>query len=144
MPDDNRAVLFAAVDAWNAGDFERYLELYDAAVVHHGLAPQPFDHDANRGFYAALRAAFPGAELTVDDTIAEGDQLAARFHLTGEHQGPFLGVPATGRPFRLEAQTIMRFRDGRVVERWTTGDLLGLMVQLGAVPPPGGGAGDRG
>jgi hypothetical protein len=31
----------------------------------------------------------------------------------------------------------MRFRDGRVAERWTTGDLLGLLIQLGAIPAPG-------
>jgi hypothetical protein len=30
----------------------------------------------------------------------------------------------------------MRFRDGHVVERWTTADFLGLMVQLGAIPAP--------
>jgi hypothetical protein len=37
----------------------------------------------------------------------------------------------------LNGQTVT-FRDGRVVERWTTGDMLGLLTQLGASPPPGG------
>jgi hypothetical protein len=27
-------------------------------------------------------------------------------------------------------------RDGRCVERWSTADMYGLMVQLGAVPAP--------
>jgi predicted ester cyclase len=83
-------------------------------------------------------AAFPGCQLTVDDTIAEGDQLAVRFHLSGEHHGEIMGVPPTGRAFVLNGQTVLRFRDGRVVERWTTGDLLGLLIQLGAIPAPGG------
>ena len=139
MPaEENRATLTAAVEAWNAGDGEGYLALYDPAIVHHGLAPEPFDAAANRGFYEAMWAAFPGSQLVVDDTVAEGDKLAARFHLGGEHKGEFLGVPPTGRPFVLNGQTVMRFRDSRVVERWTTGDILGLMVQLGALPPPGG------
>jgi len=136
MSEVNRAALAAAVEAWNAGDGERYLELYDPAAVHRGLSPEPLDMGANRGFYEATWAAFPGSQLTVDDVVAEGDKLAARFHLSGEHHGDFMGVPATGRPFVLNGHTIMRFRDGRVVERWTTGDLLGLMVQLGALPPP--------
>jgi hypothetical protein len=49
-----------------------------------------------------------------------------------------MGVPPSGRAFVLNGQTAMRFRDARVVERWTTADLLGLLVQLGAVPAPGG------
>ncbi|HEV3401941.1 MAG TPA: ester cyclase [Acidimicrobiales bacterium] len=136
MSDDKRDVLAAAVDAWNAGDGEEYLKLYDPSIVHHGLAPEPFDQVANRGFYEALWVAFPGAQLNIDDTISEADRLALRFHLVGEHKGEFMGVPATGRAFRLNAQTIMRFRNGRVVERWTTGDTLGLLTQLGALPGP--------
>lgn len=137
MADEMRDALAAAVDAWNAGDLERYLELYDPSIVHHGLSPEPLDHGANRGFYEALWAAFRGAHLTLDDTIAEADRIAIRFRLAGEHTGEFMGVPGTGRAFVLNAQTIMRFRDGRVVERWTTGDLLGLLIQLGALPAPG-------
>ena len=137
MADGMRDALAAAVDAWNSGDGERYLELYDPAIAHHGLGPEPLDHRANRGFYEGLWAAFPGARLTIDDTVAEDDRLALRFHLAGEHRGEFMGVPATGRTFVLNAQTIMHFRDGRVVERWTTGDLLGLLTRLGALPAPG-------
>jgi steroid delta-isomerase-like uncharacterized protein len=133
----NKKVLAAAVDAWNADDSERYLELYGPSIVHHGLGPEPFDESANRRFYQVLWAAFPGAKLAVDDTIAEGDRLAVRFHLTGEHKGEFIGVPATGRPFVLNGHTIMAFRDGRVVERWTTSDLFGLLTQLGALPAVG-------
>lgn len=135
--ESNKKALAAAVEAWNAGDGDGYLTLYDPSTVHHGLGPEPFDQRANRGFYEAMWAAFPGAQLTIDDTVAEGDKLALRFHLAGEHKGEFMGVPATGRPFLLSGHTIMSFRDGRVIERWTTGDLLGLLTQLGAIPAPG-------
>jgi predicted ester cyclase len=136
--EQNRAALDTAVAAWNKGDGETYLKLYDPSVRHHGLGPEPFDQAANRAFYEGMWAAFPGSQLTIDDTIAEGDQLAVRFHVSGEHHGEFMGVPPTGREFVLVGQTAMRFRDGRVGERWTTVDLLGLMIQLGAVPVPGG------
>ncbi|GAA0941568.1 ester cyclase [Pseudonocardia zijingensis] len=135
--EQNRAVLSAAVAAWNKGDGETYLELYDPSVRHHGLGSVSFDQAANRAFYEGVWAAFPGSRLTIDDTIAEGDQLAVRFHLSGEHHGEFMGVPPTGRAVILNGQTAMRFRDGRVVERWTSSDLLGLMIQLGAIPAPG-------
>jgi predicted ester cyclase len=134
----NRAALDAAIAAWNSDDGETYLKIYDPSIRHYGLGPEPVDQAGNRAFYESLWTAFPGSRITIDDTIAEGDQLAARFRLTGEHHGNFMGVPATERPFVLTGQTILRFRDGRVVERWTTSDLLGLMMQLGAIPAPQG------
>jgi predicted ester cyclase len=48
-----------------------------------------------------------------------------------------MGVPASGRPYALDGITIMRFSGERVAERWSSADMLGLMIQLGAVPPPG-------
>ncbi len=134
VPDDKREVFAAAVDAWNGGDGDGYLALYDSSIVHHGVGPAPLDHQANRSFYEALWTAFPGSQLAIHDTVAEGDRLAIRFDLTGEHKGEFMGVPATERGIVLTGQTIMRFRDGRVVERWTTADLFGLLAQLGALP----------
>ena len=56
--------------------------------------------------------------------------------MPGEHRGDSMGVPGTGRPSVPEGITMMRFRRDRVVERWTSADFLGLMVQLGAVPAP--------
>jgi predicted ester cyclase len=138
MPaEQNRAAFDAAVAAWNKGDGETYLEVYDPSIQHHGLGPGPFDQAANRAFYESIWAAFPGSQLTVDDVITEGDQLAVRFHLNAEHHGEFMGVPPTGRAVVLHGQTVLRFGDGRVVERWTTADMLGLMIQLGAIPAPG-------
>jgi predicted ester cyclase len=101
-------------------------------------SPNTYDQAGNRAFYEAMWAAFPGSQIIIDDTLAEGDQLAARFHLNGAHSGEFMGVPPTGRTFVLNGQAVLRFRDGRVVERWTTSDLLGLLIQLGALRAPGG------
>lgn len=136
--EQNRAALDAAVAAWNKGDGDTYLKVYDPSARHHGLGPEPLEQAANRAFYETIWAAFPGSQLTIDGTIAEGDELAARFRLSGEHKGEFMGVPPTGRAVVLVGQTVIRFRDGRVVERWTTSDMLGLLIQLGAVPAPGG------
>jgi len=136
--EQNRVALDAAVAAWNTDDGETYLQVYDSSIRHHGLGPEPVDQAGNRAFYEAFWAAFPHSRLTVDDVLAEGDQLAVRFRLTGEHRGTFMGVAPTGRAFVLTGQTMLRFREGRVVERWTTSDLLGLLAQLGAVPAPGG------
>jgi predicted ester cyclase len=134
--EQNKEALATAVTAWNAGDGETYLALYDPSIQHHGLGPKPFDAAANRAFYQGMWAAFPGARLTIEDTVAEGDKLALRFNVSGQHEGEFMGVAPTGRPFVLNGQTVMLFRNGQVVQRWTTGDMLGLLTQLGAIPAP--------
>lgn len=136
--EQNRAALDAAAAAWNRDDHEGYLTVYDPAIRHHGPGPEPLDQEANRAFYETLWAAFPGIRLAFDDVVAEGDKLAVRFHLSGEHRGEFMGIPPTGRAIVLTGQTVLRFRDARIVERWTTADLLDLMVQLGVVPAPTG------
>ena len=53
------------------------------------------------------------------------------------HGGPFQGMPATGKPFTLPGITILRFADGGCCERWSQADFIGLLQQLGALPPPG-------
>jgi hypothetical protein len=57
--------------------------------------------------------------------------------MSGIHRGPFLGVPATNKPYVLPGITIMHFKGGNVIERWSTADMLGVLVQIGAFPPPG-------
>jgi predicted ester cyclase len=48
-----------------------------------------------------------------------------------------MGAPATGNDVALAITTILTMRDGKCVERWSTADMLGLLIQIGAVPPPG-------
>ena len=47
-----------------------------------------------------------------------------------------MGVAAPGRRITVEGISIDRIVDGKVVETWTSWDLLGLMQQLGVVPSP--------
>ena len=41
-----------------------------------------------------FRGAFPDLEITLDDVIAEGDEVAARSTLRGTHRGVLFGVAA--------------------------------------------------
>jgi predicted ester cyclase len=139
----NSDALNAAVTAWNAGDLDGYLTLYDESIRLHGYAPAPLDKAGVRAYYqmihnalTAVGAASPA--LRLEDVIEQGDRIAARFMLTGEHRGPFMDVPSTGRSIALPGITIMHFRDGRVTERWATADMLGLLAQIGAWSPSAG------
>ena len=135
--DTNLQALRRAIEAWNGGDLDAYLDLYDDGITLHGYSPQPMDKATVRGFYSMLFSAFPGSQLTIEEEIVDGDRMALRFTQRGTHSGVFLGILPTGTSFSMSGQTVLHFRDGRVIERWSTADMLSLLVQLGAVPPRG-------
>ena len=115
----------AIVDEIVAGDFVGYTPPQDV----HGP-------EGAKQFNMMLRGAFPDMQVMVEDQIAEGDKVATRWIARGTHQGEFMGVASTGKPFTINGITIFRIANGKLVEGWNRPDLLGLMMQLGAVPAP--------
>lgn len=82
----------------------------------------------------ACRAAFEHLNVTVEDMVAEGDKVAARFTARGIHKGSFMNLPSTGKPITMTGIEIFRIEDGKIAELWGEANLLGLMVQLGVIP----------
>jgi predicted ester cyclase len=132
----NLQVANAARESFSRGDIEGYLTtLYAPDVSAHFLPPgMPPGIEGLRLYYSAFHAAFPDAQLHFDEIVSEGDRLAIRFHLEMTHTGEFNGIPATHKRVSFEGTTIMRFVDGKVVERWSESDSLGMLQQLGVVP----------
>ena len=129
----NRRNTLAAVEAFNAGDLDRYLSSYAPDAVIHGLPEHhPPTLEGHRAFLVEMRGAIPDLRADVHTLIVEGDHSAARLTYTGTHRGTLQGVPATGRELRWEAMNFRRFDEaGRTVERWLLSDSIGLLHQLG-------------
>jgi predicted ester cyclase len=85
-----------------------------------------------------FHTAFPDLDVIVDDMIAEGDKVAAHWTARGTHQGPFLGVPVTGKRVAQTGIDTYRYVDGKIVEWWRNDDTLGLMQQFGGLQVPTG------
>ncbi|MCI0441064.1 MAG: ester cyclase [Chloroflexi bacterium] len=135
MPErDNKEILQRAIETLNRGDLEGYLRLYDSRVVLHGYQGVEPGIESVRQFYQGFTAAFSDLKVRLDDVLAEGDRVAARFTTTGTSTGPLMGMPPTGKQVTFGGITILRFAGGKCVERWSQSDFLGLMQQLGAVP----------
>jgi predicted ester cyclase len=128
--------LSTARDRWNAGDLDGYLRLYDDAIRLHGYSPEPLGKAEVRGFYEGIFAAFGPPTLEFHEVLTDGDAVTVRFTMSGTHVGEFMGVPATGRDVAVPGITILHFRGDTVVERFSQADMLGLLVQIGAVPAP--------
>jgi steroid delta-isomerase-like uncharacterized protein len=126
---------------------ERRLEVADELIAEDavnydtGLVPLPFGPEEMKGTVRMVTAAFPDNRHEVEDLFAEGDQVMARVRLTGTHEGPFMGIPPTGRRIEIAEIHVYRLRDGKAVEHRAGREDLGAMRQLGviadAVPAPG-------
>jgi steroid delta-isomerase-like uncharacterized protein len=84
-----------------------------------------------------MMVAFPDLDRKVDDLVAEGDRVVARWSATGTQTGPFMGMPPSGKVATNSGITIFRISGGRIVEEWSESDMLGLLQQVGALPSPG-------
>jgi predicted ester cyclase len=128
--------LTSAVDCWNAGDLDGYLKLYRDDIRLHGYSPEPMSKEEVRGFYEMTFAGFDSPQLDFHEVLWDGDACTIRFTMSGKHVGEFLGVPGTNTDVALPGITILHFEGDQVVERFSQADMLGFMVQVGAVPAP--------
>lgn len=130
----NLATFRRALDeGWNRGNLAAIDELFAPDFVEHqaGIGP---GRDGVKGSIQTLRTAFPDLHLTLENVVADGDIVWARLSATGTHEGPFMGLPGTGRPVRVDVIDIVRVADGRLVEHWGVADRLSLAQQIGLVP----------
>ena len=124
-------------EVWNQGRAEVIDELFAADGIAHGLSDDsgnPLRGPAGfKEFHAKFRAAFPDIVVTVEDTITEGDKIAARCIVRGKHTGDSLGFAATQAPMEMTGISIVRIKDGKIVEGWNNFDFMTMYKQLGAI-----------
>jgi predicted ester cyclase len=122
-------------EACNGGN----LAVLDAAL------PPPSPTDAADGWaglplrdcLAAFRDAVPDARWTIVEQITQGTTVVTRLAVQGTFSGPLVGLAPPGRPATVTGVAISHFAQGQLVELWLQADLLGLLVQLGVLPPLG-------
>jgi steroid delta-isomerase-like uncharacterized protein len=130
-------------EALNEQRYELLDELIAEDVVNHDpLSNETLTPEESRGFAGFRRhaevfhEAFPDGTVTIDDVIAEGDTVPARFTIEGAHEGRFGGVEPTGNRISGTAMVFYRIEDGKIAEWWLESDNAEMLRQLGALDPP--------
>ena len=114
-------------ELWNAtGNLDAAQELFVADHV-----------EAARQEAADFREGFPDVVSTIEDLIAEGDKVVARWRARATHQGEYMGIPPTGKEVEFTGISVYRIEGDKIAESWTIEDELGLMRQIGAVAEAG-------
>ena len=138
MSEQNKARIRRVIEeAYCRGNLAVVDEVAASDLVIHASSQDIRGRDGAKQYVTMIRKAFPDIHFTIEDQIAEGDEVVTRWTARGTHQGSFQGVPATGREIRLMGTDIDRMAGGKVVECWAHMDELGLMQQLGAIAADG-------
>jgi len=117
------------------------------AVIDELFTPDFRDHNSQaqsagtgreglKRYFEAALASVKNVRVTVEDMIAEGDKVVARYTVRGAIEDDFMGIPAAGKAITLTAIDILRFEGGKIAEHWDESDMLSMMQQLGAIPAP--------
>lgn len=138
MSEESKEIARRFIDEFNKGNMAVFDELLAADFVD--LTPLPGSDSTREGWKQASQmefTAFPDLRMELQEQIAEGDLVVNLLAGSGTHQDDFMGIPATGKEVTAANITIFRVSGGKITERRTVFDALGLMAQLGVVSPPG-------
>jgi len=125
-------------ECWNQGNLNKASEFLTDQVRYH----DPVFPNLNAGLQNArnhideCRRAFPDLKFTIDDTIAERNEVVLHWTVRGTHKGQFLGMQPTNRKVTIDGTSIYRLEGAKIAESYANWNLASLMAQLGVVEVP--------
>jgi predicted ester cyclase len=137
--EENKALVRRFYEEIDKGNLEAMDELVAEDYLDHNPAPFPGLASGREGLKQAFKIfweATPGYHH-IEEQIAEGDKVVTRLTSYGKHEGDLPGAPRTGNDLKMTSITIHRIANGRLVEKWAEKDVLGFLIQIGVMPPPG-------
>ena len=125
--------------AFNDHDLSVWDELCTTDFINHdpGLPTPDADLATIKQTIRAMQTAFPDITCSEDHLIANGDKVAVMQTMRGTHRAAFMGIPATGKTVSFSGVWWAHLSGGKIKEQWVYFNALGLLQQLGAIPPPG-------
>jgi steroid delta-isomerase-like uncharacterized protein len=84
-----------------------------------------------RALFSEWFTAFPDMAVHTQETIVDGDRGVLVLTLAGTDLGGFMGLPATGKAFRLSAVMVLTVADNQIARYRSVYDFTGLLVQVG-------------
>lgn len=126
-------------EVWNQGNLAAVEEIFAASFTFHLPDREATGIESHKEYINTLRSIYPDLHYTIEDLIAEGDRVVARWTFRGTYQESSENTPADiiGKQITTTGISIYRIADDKIQEDWTNWDALGLYQQLGVVSLPG-------
>ncbi len=138
QPEENKVITRRFLEEiFAGGNLELVDELFAPNFVLHdpSVLQEVRGLEALKQYITMYRTANPDTRFAGEDQIAEGDRVVTRWTGQGTHQGELMGIPPTGARVTVTGISIDRIAGGRIEETWVSYDALGMMQQLGVIPP---------
>lgn len=135
--DQNKALVRRFYEEIDKGNLDAMDDLVAEDYIDHSPPPFPLPQ-GREGLKEAFRLFWkstPGYHR-IEDQVAEGDKVVTRLTAIGAHEDDLPGIPKTGNKLEMTAVAIHRIADGKLAEKWSDKDNLGLLQQLGVIPTP--------
>ena len=116
----------ANVDAIEDFIAPQYIEIHDGKSYASGIA-------GAREHILGGHRTYRDLHLTIDKQIAEGEWVVTCLTARGIHQGTWLGIKPTGKEVSFTVVNVDRVADGRIVEHGGAANMLGPLLEIGAV-----------
>ena len=123
-------------DFWNKQNLAAFEKYFTADFISH-YPEGDLNSEQVKGLCQAYFSAFPDLHITTDDLIAEGDKVVKVWTANCTNKGEFMGIPDTGKRIVVTGIEVFRIADGMIAENWVSMDNLGMLQQLGVIPPMG-------
>jgi steroid delta-isomerase-like uncharacterized protein len=137
MSEENKAIARKFLRMFELGEPGMADEIVAADYYNHDVADPNIGSEGVKAGVTRFKNALPDAQLKIAFQLAKEDKVVTRYTWSGTHQGEYYGIPATGKRVNWTSTVTFRIADGKIREAWLNSDRLGLMQQLGVVPPPG-------
>jgi len=134
QPMENKHITKRFMDeCWNQGKMDSIRELVASGCkLHDPVFPALTSGADNlKRHIETCRSGFPDLKFSIEDTIAERNEVVHHWTARGTHKGQFLGLPPTNRTVTISGTSINRIEGGKIVEQWSDWNLMTLMEQLG-------------
>jgi predicted ester cyclase len=126
-----RRYIEEVINTGNIDEIEKFIAP-NYVEVHEGTR-HPIGIEGAKRHILGVRQTYPDLHLTVEQQIAEDEWVATCITARGTHKGSWLGIKPTGKAVSFTGVNINRVVDGRIVEHSGAANLLGPLLEIGAI-----------
>jgi predicted ester cyclase len=121
-------------DAFNTGNVELIESLVspDYVEVHDGKR-HLVGMEGAKAHAVGVRQTYPDLHILIEQQIAEGEWVVSCIKATGTHKGSWLGIKPTGKSVTFTGVNVDRVVDGKIVEHGGAANMLGPLLEIGAI-----------